>query len=240
MKEIADIHTHILPGVDDGAEDTAQALALLKLAWDRGTRELVLTPHYRGCYRLRADRLRAVFAQLQEAAGKQLPGLRLYLGQEICCEGNAIEALAEGRVLSIRDTGYALLEFSPGASRKLLEENVETAVYYGFTPVIAHGERCDILRRDRRLLDRLLDRGALLQLNADSILGRHGWAKKRFCHRMLKTQRASFVASDAHDLQFRPPVLDECYAHIEKKYGGEYARRVFWENPITMLDNQKI
>jgi len=86
----------------------------------------------------------------------------------------------------------------------------------------------------------VLDLGALIQLNADSVMGKHGFGVKRFCHRLLKTEQAHFIASDAHDAAHRPPLLRECYLKVNKKYGGEYAARVFYENAQAVIENRTI
>ena len=103
MKGFTDIHTHILPGVDDGAQSMTQALRLLRMAWENGTRAVVLTPHYRGRYKQNTpDMLRDGFAWLQEMASVEFPGMQLYLGQEIAYEVDAPEAMHPNRSGSLR------------------------------------------------------------------------------------------------------------------------------------------
>ncbi len=235
-----DMHTHILPGADDGAGKIEEAVALLARAYQDGTRAIVLTPHYRGKYRKNTpEQLDGLFQALCAAVVDRFPDLRLYLGQEIYYDSGAAEALAEGRALGIHNTGYAMLEFSPRSSREQIEKGVDTFLYYGYRPVIAHGERYDTLRKDRALLNYVLSRGALLQINADSILGRHGWGVKHFCHKVMQKRQASFIASDAHDLKCRPPELRECYLYTAKKYGKEYAQAVFYENAEKIIGKRK-
>lgn len=238
MTEFFDIHTHILPGVDDGAKDTQQALAMLRMAWDEGTRAVVLTPHYRGEYRKNTpQQLQERFAAFSAEAAQALPGLKLYLGQEICGTPGAPEALADGRALSMHGTGFVLLELPTKATREFVCKRMEALRFYGYRPIIAHAERCRILRRSGALLAQLLDEGVLIQLNADGVLGKYGWGAKRFCHRLLKRGLADFVASDAHNTDSRPPALQKCYDHIAKKYGGDYAAMLFHDNAVKILES---
>lgn len=237
MEGFADIHTHILPGVDDGARNMAQALKLLRMAYDNGTRIVFLTPHYRGRYKQNEPQyLRETFAKLCDALRQELPNMELYLGSEIHYELEAPEKVAEGRALLLHDSEYCLLEFSPGALYSQVVTGVSEMIRYGYTPIIAHAERYEVFLREKSLVDEVIDRGALIQLNADSVLGKHGWKVKQFCKRLLKTQQVHFIASDAHDEENRPPLLGECWKMVEKKYGAEYAERLFLSNAQTIIE----
>ena len=241
MTGFADIHTHLLPGADDGAKDMDAAMALVQRAYESGTRVLVLTPHYRANYRCNTpQQLQSVFAQLCSAVQARFADVKLYLAQEIYYDAQAAEALAEGRALGIHDSGYAMIEFSPKSTQAQIQKGVDDFMYYGYRPVIAHAERYQVLRRDKALLDYVLSRGALLQLNADSVLGSRGFAAARFCRRMLKEGKASFIASDAHDLHKRPPVLQKCFAYVNQKYGEGYAHVLFYDNPVAMLSGEGV
>ncbi len=241
MTGFVDIHTHILPGVDDGAFSEENALQMLKLAQEQGTRTVVFTPHYRGKFRKNTpELLKERFRSFSEIAAIEVPLMQLYLGQEVYYDPEAVEALAEGRALSMNGTSHVLLEFSQSTTQEQIRKGVEAIWFYGYRPVIAHAERYDALRRSDKLLSEILECGAWIQLNADSILGRYGADVKRFCHKLLKKQQVSFIASDAHDTQVRPPVLRECFLYVHKKYGGEYAHRLFYDNPMAMLENEDI
>ena len=236
-----DIHTHILPGVDDGAKDMREARALVKLAWENGTRTMILTPHYRGVYKKNTpDHLREVFDGFCRVVAEEFPGMKLYLGNEIYYQTEVPERLEQGRILPLCGSQYALLEFRSGSLRSQVVMGVSETVRCGFTPIIAHAERYEIFRKDKTLTDEVLEMGALIQLNADSVMGRHGFGVKRFCHDLLKTQRAHFIASDAHDAENRPPLLRESFLRVHKKYGAEYAARVFYHNAQAVIENRML
>ncbi len=241
MKGFTDLHTHILPGVDDGAPDMTQALRMLRMAWGNGTRSVFLTPHYRGKYKQNSlEELQAEFLWLQEMVKTELPGLNLYLGQEVAYEADAPEAVFSGRVLRMNGSAYVLLEFRAQVLRSQMITGVSEMIRCGFVPIVAHFERYDISRTDPELADELLQMGALLQLNADSILGVNGFRVKRFCHKLLLEEKVHFVATDAHDLKDRPPLLRECFLRIHKKYGQAYAARLFYENAQAVIENRTI
>lgn len=239
LKGFVDIHTHILPGVDDGAVDMAGALKLLHMAYEDGTSAIVLTPHYRGRFRRNTpEQLRACFEKLQEEARKEWPDLQLYLGNEAGWERELGEKIAEGRVLTLHDTPFVLLEFEFGCLRSHVLDGVMEVVNCGYTPIIAHAERYDIFRKDKSLAGEVIAMGALIQLNADSVLGKRGFGLKRCCHRLLKRGQVHFIASDTHDPEHRPPLLRECFEYVSKRYGEDYAQALLRDHARAMLSGE--
>lgn len=241
MNGFTDIHTHLLPGADDGAKDLQDALALIKMAWENGTRTIILTPHFRGVYKKNTpEMLQQMFEAFQQTVAAEYPEMKLHLGCEIHYQSEVPEWLREEKILSMCGSEYALLEFSSKPLRSRVVSAVLNTLQLGYTPIIAHAERYEIFRKDESLLNEVLDLGALIQLNADSVLGKHGFGVKQFCRKLLKTERAHFIASDAHDTTHRPPLLRECYLRVNKKYGEEYAARVFYENAQAVIENRMI
>lgn len=231
-----DIHTHLLFGVDDGAADLRQSMELLAMARENGTTAVVLTPHHRGRFRQNTpQQLRSRFQELAERVKTEIPDMKLYLGNEAAHERELGDKVAEGRVLSLNDSNYVLLEFDFNSSRVQVVEETMSLIGSGYTPIIAHAERYDIFRKNKKLPEELLYVGALIQLNADSILGKCGFATKRVCHRLLKKGMVHFVASDAHDPKERPPVLKECFEYVSKRYGEDYAWSIFRDNALDLL-----
>lgn len=238
MRGFVDIHTHLLPGVDDGAPNMTEALQLVRMAYEHGTRAIILTPHFRGRFKKNTPEiLQAVFEELLETVKQELPDMELFLGNEAYYEQALPELLVQKRVLTINNTDYCLLEFSPGVLRSQVITGVSEVVRYGFTPIIAHAERYGILRKSDDLLGEILDMGALIQLNADSIMGKRGLVIKLFCNKLLKKGKVHFVATDAHDNKNRPPLLRECFLYINKKFGSEYAHRLFSDNPRMVIED---
>lgn len=240
MDGFIDIHTHILPGVDDGPKDILEAVCLARLAWEDGTRVLFLTPHYRGSYKENSPAwLQESFSLYKQMLHQSLPEMALVLGSEAHYESQLPQLLENGTVLSLGDTGYVLLEFASNALRATILEGVSEVSRSGFTPVIAHAERYAAFRKDESLADTVLDMGALIQLNAQSVLGGQGWAVRQYCHRLLREEKAHFIASDAHDVRHRPPLLKKCFQHVCKKYSREYANRLFRENAQAILPDRQ-
>ena len=239
MNGYVDIHTHILPGVDDGAANIQEACLLVRMARDHGTKVLFLTPHYRGDHtEYSTEQLREMFSQLQALVAEEMPDMQLCLGMEIRFSGEVPEKLQEGEILSLNGSSFVLLEFSRQALRSQILLGVKEILRYGYTPIIAHAERCDTFRRFPDLIDEVRNLGAYIQINADSIMGAHGFAVKRFSHKLLKSWKVHFVATDAHDSQMRPPLLNGCFLRVCKKYGQDYAAQVFFENARQIVENE--
>lgn len=241
MNGFVDIHTHILPGVDDGAQSEADAFALIDIALKGGTKTIILTPHYRGAYRKHTPEfLKEAFAAFELKVKARYPDMKLYLGNEILYESDAPERLADGKILSMNGTQYALLEFKPSSLRSRIISGVTEMLYSGFTPIIAHVDRYDAFIKDKTLTDEVINMGALIQVNADSVMGKRGFGVKHFCHKLLKAGKVHFVATDAHDTSERPSDLGECFAKVEKKYGSDYAAQIFRENALAVIEDQVI
>lgn len=232
-----DIHTHLLPGVDDGAPDLSGAISLMKDAQAHGTTAMVLTPHYRGRFRGNvSEKLKPVFEQLQQEAQIQCPGMELYLGCEVGYELDVSEKLADSTVLTLNGTRYVLLEFRDRAFLSRIMEGTLEVLNFGYVPILAHVERYEAFRNHPELAGELIHLGALIQINADSVMGRLGFEVKRFCNRLLRKHQVHFVATDAHDAKIRRPYLKDCYAKIARRYGKERAQLLFYKNARTMLN----
>lgn len=240
MNGYTDIHTHILPDVDDGAHSTPEALQMVRMAYQNGTRTMILTPHYRGKFKNDPNWLREVFEIFCQLVAEQHPDMKLYLGSEVHYEQETPELLEAGRAMTINDSQYCLLEFKPTTLRSQIITGISETMRYGFIPIVAHAERYEAFRTDKTLTDEVLDMGVLIQLNADSVMGKHGKNVMRFCERLLKEEKAHFIASDAHDTQHRTPLLRDCWWKVYKKCGFEYASQVFYDNAQAVIENKII
>lgn len=233
MEKFIDIHCHLLPRVDDGAANMEDAVALMNMAVEDGTGLLVLTPHYRGRYRKNTPQeLAGVLERLKKKAPK---GLELRLGCEVGYEPEVAEKLTEGRVLTMDGGKYVLLELDIGVTPLQVIAAVQELLGGGYIPILAHIERFPVFLKNKNLVLKTQELGALIQINGDSVMGRWGFSVKRYCKWLLTRRLAHFVASDGHDLVHRPPKLGQCYEHIRKKYGEDYASALFWGNARVVL-----
>ena len=131
---------------------------------------------------------------------------------------------------------HILLEFSTVLSFSDMKERVEECISLGYHPLIAHIERCYAIREEKQRAEQLIQLGAKLQVNAGSILGKEGLRQKWLTHWLLKQQLVYAVASDAHDMEYRVPLLEQCHAYLMKKYHSELADTVLRKNPLDLLE----
>ena len=240
MSTLIDMHSHILPAVDDGSDRWETTGQMLRSAYEDGIDEIILTPHYKRQYSGGIGHVREQFQQLQAICEKQYPELRLHLGTEAMYEAELADKLARGDVLTMAGSQYILLEYPPAIEYSLIRRSIKELMYMGRIPILAHVERYTCIRKNTEHIYELDDMGALLQINADSVLGKHGFGVKQFCKKLLSRQMISFVASDAHDACVRKPMLSAAAHKVAKKYGQDYADELFVINASRLLHGEKI
>jgi protein-tyrosine phosphatase len=207
-----DLHCHYLPGIDDGAADAAEALALLRAAEAAGITHAVLTPHFQpGTWDNNLDDVRARLDPLRAAAQAQGLSIRLAVAGEVRAGPELMHWCDEGSLpLLGRYQGMAvlLLEFPHGQLPLGSERLVAWLVKRGVRPLIAHPERNKDVIRDLTRIEPLLAEGALLQVTADSVAGHFGPHAERRAAELLERGWVTILASDAHNLAHRPPQLE--------------------------------
>ncbi len=235
METYFDIHTHILPGMDDGAENMETARQMLRQAKENNVEDIVVTSHY--CpERWLWDREKYLdrFQALQAEAEKEK--IRLYPGNEIYYTSHIPEALEKGACLSLNGGRYILIEFDYHIWEGAMEQALVSLQYEGYTPVIAHAERYRCLTESDQLIQRLSEQGMVIQVNSDSVIEAHRRRLRRSpVKRWLRQKIIHAVASDSHDARLRPNRMRECGAILEKYYGTDYARALLRENPERIV-----
>ena len=210
MPERIDLHCHILPGIDDGAQTPADAAALLEASRRGGVTRFVFTPHFDPAH----DTPEA-FLQRRAAAGRQLAalpeadGIEYRLGAEIAFTP-FFDRLPLQR-LAFADTRYFLLELDTRYARPGVDEAIGWAVSEGFTPILAHVERYAYVTQDPTILYHWVKAGALAQMNAGFAMRPSG---RRLLLQYAQWGLVHLVASDAHHPEYRPPNLPEGYAAL--------------------------
>ena len=188
-----DIHCHLIPGVDDGAQDLEETRRLLRMEYEQGVRNIIATPHYRDqMFDTPIHTIRSQFALVEKCVQEfnqelaKEDRMRIYLGCEFHANMQMSRMLDEGRVSTMADSGYVLVEFSGNAEYSYIEDRLRSLIIVGYRPIIAHVERCDNIWGDLELIRDLAQMGAYMQVNADSILGKSGFYTKRFCRKLMK------------------------------------------------------
>lgn len=242
MNKIIDIHNHILYGVDDGSNSLKKSIEMLKREWEQGVREVIFTPHYNwGECMPEEDRVNRHFETLKEEIKKIHPEMKLHLGCEIMAFEDVAEYLMEGRVRSMVNGRYVLVEFYPTDNIRYMERILRDILNAGYTPILAHCERYAALRKrfkrvNKEYIKYLVEMGCYLQVNADSVLNKNF----KFVDTLIKMEVLHFIASDAHSINRRGVHWDECVKVLEKKYPKHILDIILYLNPKRVIDNKYI
>ncbi|MDW8492257.1 CpsB/CapC family capsule biosynthesis tyrosine phosphatase [Enterococcus lactis] len=218
-----DLHCHILPGIDDGAENLDASIAMAEKAIQQGITHILCTPHHNnGKYSNEKSQVISLVASLQaELAKRQLP-LTLLEGQEVRITGTLIEDIHRDEILfTDLDDTYLLIEFPTLEVPLYAERLFFELLQLGKTPVIVHPERNAHFRKDPNHLLPFLDMGCLAQLTAPSYVGVFGKDIQKTAKMMVKHNLVQMAASDAHGVSKRTFYLKECYEQIAKDFGKE-------------------
>ena len=241
MIGLIDMHCHILPGVDDGSQSMEQTINMIKIAYEDGIRKMIVTPHYH-IGRMIADRNKCQkqLAEVRAEIEKLGMDMELYSGNEIYYFSEAMDKVADKQIETLAQSSYVLLEFEPKVDYQRIQRAVNDVAMEGYVPIIAHIERymCLVDKPDRG--KELISQGALLQVNASSVVGKHGKDIQKFIKKLMKKELIAFVASDAHGDTSRRPRLMEAYEYVKKKHGEAYADDVFCNNQLKVIADDRI
>lgn len=230
INTMIDIHTHILPGVDDGAKDMSMAIEMLRDAIKTGVTDIILTPHYYKQDPKKDVLIKETFKALQNEVLNNAMPIKLYLGREVYFKESLLEIAKE---LTIEQTPYILVEFSTRIEQSI-EETIFNLGVLKLKPIVAHIERYPYLKKADYIS--IKKTGGLIQVNAESLIGFEGFRKRKLMKFLFKEKLVDIVASDCHNTTTRKPNLDKAYQKVFKKYGKAYADKLFLEGPKKIID----
>ena len=241
LQPTIDIHCHIMPGVDDGSPDLVTSLEMLRIADKNGITHIILTPHHKPMHHnVSPEHNVAYRKKLQEAATEAGIKAKLFSGNEIYYSDETMEELIDGRICSLAGSDYVLVEFHPTNPFKAIQNAAGRVQAAGYIPIIAHVERySDIVSHPARVRD-LIQMGCFIQVNASSVMGKYGFGISHFTKKLLKEELVHFIASDAHDTGRRAPHLLDCRNYVERKFGEDYGKKLFFTNPANVIRNELI
>ncbi|MBE7061439.1 MAG: hypothetical protein E7382_02745 [Clostridiales bacterium] len=226
-----DVHTHILPNVDDGSISFANSMCLLKDCVDNGVTDVILTPHYRAKYRLDSQEIKDAFVKFSEQVKNEGLAIRLYLGQEIFADRHVKELVTSAKVLPLADSKYLLVEFDFVSDTDIVETVYELK-RLGYNVIVAHIERYTYA--DLNTAFAVKDAGGLIQVNSNAIVGKNRGGYKKKVKELFKAGLVDFVASDVH--VGREYTMEKACQYVAKKFGEDVALDVFYNNAKKILE----
>jgi protein-tyrosine phosphatase len=237
-----DIHNHMLPGIDDGAQSLEESIALARAAVANGITHCVCTPHINfGRFDNTHQSIGSAFFALSEVLKREAIPLKLGWAAEVRFDVEIISAIEEQRVPFLGVWGgrsVLLLEFPSGEFPLAASRFVEILLDLGVVPLIAHPERNRGLLRHPERLHSLLDQGCLLQITAASLVGGFGARAERLALSLLDSNLVTVIATDAHHSRRRPPLLREAFKRVAELYGHDRAVRLTVEQPWSIVQRK--
>ena len=224
-----DIHNHSAWGLDDGPATPEDTLSMLRIAATDGITEVVFTPHFNADYIFKPDLLSARKEALQ---GQNASTPAVCSGCEFQITLDNLDALlACPTTFTINQGRYLLLELPCSHVAAYTESVMHQLLKSGIVPIIAHPERNPVLMANLSRLESWVEMGCLTQITAFSVTGGFGGGARSAATRLLSSGLVHVVASDAHDPQYRPPVLSLAYRAISRSFGEQTADLLFTDNP---------
>lgn len=234
-----DIHSHVLPKIDDGPQSWEETMAMLHQALEDGISEIAITHHILSNLGYEKEKeIIEKFKELKERIKKEKLKLKIHLGAEIYAQAD----MELHHKISTYDNNkkYFLVEFPMQGVPKFAMERFFEIIMDGMVPIIAHPERnAGVIRNPTRALE-FVQRGALLQMNGGSIVGRHGSPVRDTAMILLNSNLIHFCGSDAHNTSSRPMKLRDALFAVAEGWGEERARALFKTNPQKALTGEAI
>lgn len=239
---MVDIHSHILPFVDDGSNDLETSFEMLKSAAAASTNEIVLTPH---CNLYDREKnylyeMQLVFDAFKQKAEKRNIDIKIYLGAEVFADESITQLLKKGLLPTINGSRFLMIEFDFYSTPAYICDTVRSISRMGYLPIVAHPERYSCIKKFNGVSMEIMNNGGLLQVNKGSLTGEFSESSRHTALELISHNTAQFVASDAHSLSSRTVEMDLTYEMLEDYFGEKTAQRLLKDNPAGVIRNGKL
>lgn len=236
-----DIHSHIIPGVDDGSRSIEETMNLLKEAEKAGVKKIVFTPHYyKEMYEVSSKINSTMLEKIKECIELQNINVEVFLGNEIFILRDVMELIKENTVSSINSGKYVLIELPMQRKPDNLDNIILDIISKGYLPIIAHPERYIYVQKNPNMLIDYINKGVLFQSNIASFVGYYGSGALKTVKKLLKNNMVHFLASDVHYENTIYKSFDKIKKEILENISIEKFNELTEENPQKVLDGSKI
>ncbi len=235
---MVDIHCHILPSIDDGADSWETTTQMCRMAARDGITHIVATPHCDGHYEYDRAHFTDMLATLSEVAGGHLT---FSIGCDFHLSGRNVEAaMDDPRPFALGETQYIMVEFDHHGIPSNAVDLLRAILSRGMVPIITHPERNAFLTKNLDAVQQFIKMGCLSQVTANAFTGFWGPKSKKAAEKLLQKKAIHIVATDAHDLSLRPPVLSEARRRIAELAGAAMADALVEHNPSAIVAGQSV
>ena len=233
-----DLHSHILPGVDDGARTIEESVEIGRMAEADGIEVMACTPHFMpGLYDNQSQDIRVRVKHLNEVFEREGLKLALVVGCDAHVRPDFVERLKAGDILTLHDSRYVLFEPPHSVMPQRLEDLLFNISVAGYVPILTHPERLKWIESNYATIEQLAKAGVWMQITSGSLSGRFGKRPLYWAERMLSEGLISILATDTHNTTSRPPFLAEAYENAKAKIGVEEANNLVVTRPALVLEN---
>lgn len=238
---MVDLHSHIIPKIDDGSQSIETSILMLQEAKKAGFTDIFLTPHYiENYYDLDIQTRKEKFEELQKIAKEKNIDINLYLGSEIFINPEIDVLYSKKAILTLNNSRYMLIEIPMNDTILYLDDVIENLTYMGIVPILAHPERYEYVQNDISVCERLIDKGVLFQMNFGSIIGVYGKDVKKTAIKLLKNNYIHFLGSDVHRKESIYTKIESAKKKIIKIIGKEKFDILTIKNPNHIINNIEI
>jgi protein-tyrosine phosphatase len=235
---LIDLHSHLLPGIDDGAKDLTMSLAMARMASADGISTMACTPHILpGVYNNSGPAIRRAVARLAESIVQAGIPISLVTGADVHIAPDLDFQLRDGRALTLNNSRYLLLEPPHHVLPPRLDDLIFGLQAAGYVPILTHPERLSWLEGHYDLIGRLVSSSVLMQITAGSVMGRFGRRPRYWAERMLDEGLCHLLATDAHNTEQRPPRMADARDVVAQRLGDDEAINLVLRRPHGVLND---
>lgn len=236
-----DMHSHILPNIDDGAKSIEETYNLLNEAQQVGFKAVITTPHYiEGYYESEVSLRRDIINQICEKLKNNNKKIRVYLGNEVYLSENIIQGLQEEKICSINNTDYILFEMPLTIEPMNLYDIIYEMLQHKLKPILAHPERYTFIQKNPQIVCDLIQKEVLMQANYASIIGKYGKRAQITLKKLLRNNMIHFLGTDTHRQNTIYPKIPQILIKLNKVIGQAKLEELTTTNPQLVLDNKPI
>lgn len=210
-----DLHSHVLPGIDDGAKDIKTTLEMLEIAVEDGIKKIIATPHYyKGYYENNYEDICKLTNQVNCITKEKALDITVIPGQEIFLDKHTLEMYRQGTIKGIGGTKYMLIELPMENMPKDALDIIYELKIEGIKPIVAHPERYNYIIESPSKINDFIREGCLFQINSGSIKGIFGKKIKKTSEILIQNGICDFIASDAHTTGSRSPRVKDALEQL--------------------------
>lgn len=236
-----DVHSHIIPNIDDGARSIEESYIMIKEASRAGFTDVISTSHYmEGYYEENSQKRQEWLNATNEQLKKDAIPINLHCGSEIYITENLTNLIKEGKASTLANSNYVLFEIPMNNKVRYLDDIIFKIKSLNMIPIIAHPERYSYVQEDPNMLIPLIEQGVLFQGNYASVIGSYGTQAKKTIKKLLKANMIHFLGTDCHRKNSIYSQMKEIMIELEKIICKEKIKELSTVNPRHILENKEL